>query len=38
MRILFYYFPTHAYNQQWVHYHYEDELVRAGHKLTTVNP
>ena len=38
MRIVFYYFPTGAFNQQWIHYHYEDELRRAGHQLTTVNP
>ena len=38
MRIVLYYFPTGAYNQEWIHYHYEDELRQAGHIIDTINP
>jgi len=38
LRIVFYSFATGAYNQEWTHYHWEDELRRGGHTVDTINP
>ena len=38
MRIVLYYYPTGSFNQEWIHYQYEDELRQAGHTVDTFNP
>ena len=38
MRIVLYYFPTGAYNQEWVHYHYRDGPRHGRHTVDTINP